>query len=134
VTKRAVWIASLLIIAGGMTTFGRADLASSRVTVANVQRVSLGMSERDVVATLGPPVTTTPEPYYGPDAIVMEYSRPVRAARWYPMLWVHLRGGVVTEVYAKRYVLWGLDDEGVYLLSKDDPHPDPTGLRTTFPR
>jgi len=30
------------------------------------------------------------------------------------MLWIHLKDGKVSEVYAKRYVLWGVDDERVY--------------------
>ncbi len=133
VTTRASLRATLLF-ASAVTGCAGADLASDRVTAANIQRVALGMSEADVVAALGSPVKTVPVPEHGPDAMVMEYSRPVRAARSYPMVWVHLRGGVVSEVYVKRYVLFGVDDEGVYLLSREHPRPDPAGLRTTFVR
>jgi hypothetical protein len=122
-----------LVVTCGMFGCGGADLASSRVTAANIERVSLGMSEAEVVAILGTPIRTDSEPYLSSDAKVMTYSRPARGARWYPMLWVHLQGGVVTNVYAKRYVYWGFDDEGIYNLIQEDPNPDPAGLRAAFP-
>jgi hypothetical protein len=121
------------LVACVLTACGGAELASRRVTVRNIAHVSLGMSQDEVVATLGPPFSVEPEPYQASDAQVMNYSRPAKNARWYPMLWVHLRGGAVAEVYAKRYVWWGTDDEGIYLLSPKHPHPDATGLTKAFP-
>ena len=134
VATRAIVRLPLLLSACGLIGCARADLASERVTAANIQRVSLGMSEADVVRALGVPVRSVPEPYYGPDATLLEYSRPVRVAKSYPMVWVHLRSGVVTEVYVKRYGFFGFDDEGVYSLSRDNPRPDPAKLRTLFVR
>jgi len=54
-----------------------------------------------------------------PDAITLTYSKPAYFAKWYPMLWIHLRNDKVFDVYAKRYTDWGLDDVGVYGTGND---------------
>lgn len=72
------------------------------------------MTEAQVVQILGYPLVVTTDQTKG--LKTLEFTRAVRA-RSFPMLWVHLQGGRVTEVYAKRYVWWGLDDEGLYGLS-----------------
>jgi hypothetical protein len=54
------------------------------------------------------------------ETTTLTYTRHTMAARFHPMLWVHLREGKVREVYAKRYDLWILDDDiGIYGLSAD---------------
>jgi hypothetical protein len=133
-TQPVLRVAALVLLACGQVTCGGANLASSRVTVKNIRRVSLGMSEAEVIAILGPPVMTEPVADLGSQRKVMHYSRPAKGARWYPMLWVHLQHDRVAEVYAKRYILWGADDEGIYLLSKEQPQPVATGLETAFPK
>jgi hypothetical protein len=59
------------------------------------------MSESEVTAILGAPLSTKLDQTRG--VKTLEYARPVRGARWYPMLWVHLREDRVVEVYAKKY-------------------------------
>jgi hypothetical protein len=54
-----------------------------------------------------------------PGHVVLTYSRWPFGARFYPMLWVHLRDGKVAGVYAKRYGLVVIDDDiGIYNLSR----------------
>jgi len=51
------------------------------------------------------------------------------------MLWVHLENGRVDEVVAKRYVWWGVDDEGVYWLSdKHKQRWEARNFESTFRR
>ena len=49
------------------------------------------------------------------------------------MLWVHLTNNVVREVYAKQYYGWGLDDMGVYGISKDNSFELTNAFYETFP-
>jgi len=134
VTRSARPVLALIRVACLGAGCGGVKLASNRVTVANIQRVSLGMSEDEVVAILGPPFEVEPQPCLGPCAKMMTYSRPVHGARSYPMLWVHSRGRGVNDVHAKRYVDWGADDVGIYSLSEDHPHPGDSGLAPAFPK
>jgi hypothetical protein len=93
--------------------FGRAEL-SERVSVGTIRELRLGMSREEVVALLGEPLSEGPNHsgFY-----TLTFSKPVDVAGWYPMLWVHLRDGRVEQVFAKRYVEWGIDDRGVYSLN-----------------
>ena len=54
-------------------------------------------------------------------------------ARWYPMLWVHLADDAVIHVYGKRYVGWGIDDMGVYGLSRNQEQWETPAFEKTFP-
>jgi hypothetical protein len=90
------------------------------------------MTRQDVEAALGPAFAAEPEPSLGETRVVMTYTRPPALAYSYPMLWVHLEGGRVIEVYAKRYVWWGIDNTGIYLLSKDVQRPETSGLVEAF--
>jgi hypothetical protein len=75
------------------------------------------MTRAEVERVLGTPLAEEQEE---PGHLVLTYSRPPFAARFYPMLWVHLRDGKVAEVYAKRYGFWVIDDDiGIYGLSKE---------------
>ena len=49
------------------------------------------------------------------------------------MLWLYLQDGVLSEVYAKRYILWGHDDEGVYGFSERLPTWESDDFEDTFP-
>jgi len=91
------------------------------------------MTKADVVGILGEPHATALG-IYGTNTFVMHYARPVRLARWYPMLWVHLTNDVVVEVYAKRYVDWGADDIGVYGLSENQKQWEAEYFVSTFPK
>jgi hypothetical protein len=64
----------------------------------------------------------------GPLTRTLTYTRPTTAARYYPMLWVHVREEKVREVNAKRYGhwFWLLDDDlGIYGLSADQRYEKP---------
>jgi hypothetical protein len=101
------------------------------VTRAGIRAVRVGMTEAEVIQILGEPIARTRNAELGVNTL--EYARPVRRARWYPMLWVHLEAGRVSEVYAKRYIWWGSDDYGVYSLSSTGQSERPD-FETTFPR
>ena len=78
------------------------------------------MTQRDVQDIIGPPVSVERHAWNHEETTTLTYSRHTMAARYHPMLWVHLREGKVREVYAKRYGLWILDDDiGIYGLSAD---------------
>lgn len=85
------------------------------VTRAAIRSIRVGMTEGEVVRILGEPLSSD----FDADRRVrtLNYTRAVPGARWHPMLWVHLTEGRVSEVYAKKYVWWGKDDEGVYMLN-----------------
>jgi outer membrane protein assembly factor BamE (lipoprotein component of BamABCDE complex) len=114
-----------------LTTWGGGEAIASGVTRDAIRSVRVGMAEDEVVRILGEPLSTTVDQAH--DVKTLEYTLPMRRARWYPMLWVHLKGGRVNEVYAKKYVWWGLDDEGVYGLS-DKGQWEAPNFESTFRR
>ncbi len=103
-------ILSMFVFAGWRITHSASRLAPN-VTVESIRAVQNGMTEDEVVAILGYPLERRPSPV--PDAVELAYSKPVHFAKWYPMLWVHVRDGVVISVYAKQYPFVG-DDVGIY--------------------
>lgn len=95
----------------------RGEALAPCVTAQRVRSVRVGMPEREVLRLLGEPFRSRFDPTLGRTSL--EYARAPRFARSYPMLWVHLKDGKVAEVYAKKYVWWGLDDEGIYGATDD---------------
>ena len=73
------------------------------------------MTELEVVALLGPPLKVTYDEVQ--HLRTSWYAKPGPRTPWYPMLWVHFRDDRVGYVYGKRYIWFGYDDEGVYVLS-----------------
>ncbi len=112
-----VLLVGVLIFVSWRVTHGSSRLAEG-VTVEAIRIVQSGMTEEEVVAILGEPLERAPLVNY-PDAITLTYSKPAYFAKWYPMLWIHLRNGRVFDVYAKRYIDWGIDDVGVYGTGND---------------
>lgn len=107
----------LLAFAGWRMIWGARHL-SPGVTVDAIRAIQIGMTEEEVYSILGQPFHRGPASF-DPAVLTLTYSKPVFLARWYPMLWVHLRDGRVIEVYAKRYIGWGTDDVVVYWLGED---------------
>jgi len=120
---------SILVFSGWRVTHGASQLPQD-VTVESIRAVQNGMTEKEVVAILGDPLERSPSVI--PNATMLTYSKPVYFAKWYPMLWVHLRDGVVISVYAKRYIDWGADDVGVY-GTEDDRQWETSLFEQTFP-
>ena len=116
----------------GSACVSSSDLSSAQVTASRIEMVQLGMTQPEVEAILGQAFSVEAEPGDEPDHVVMHYTRPARLAYSYPMLWVHLDRGRVSQVYAKQYILWGTDDRGIYLLSKEQPSPSRQGLTRVF--
>jgi hypothetical protein len=106
----------------------------SKITVENIRRIQLGMSRADVEQGLGEPVWVDQLGAIGSDGTssgeVMVYFRRLPPPLRCPMLWVHLRDGKVSEVYAKRHDIF--DSWGVYGLTVDRRWETPEFL-TTFP-
>jgi hypothetical protein len=98
---------------------GAQDMAAG-VTPDAIRAVRLDMTEHELYDAIGLPLSREDEP--GPvRRSVLEYTRRVLGARWYPMLWVQLEEGRVVSVYGKRYVRWGTDDMGVYMFHGGKP-------------
>jgi outer membrane protein assembly factor BamE (lipoprotein component of BamABCDE complex) len=123
-------VLAFLAICAVLLCRGGGDLCP-KVNISSIRKVQLDMTRSDVIEILGEPYATDPG-HHGTNTFIMIYSRPVRWVRWYPMLWVHLTSGVVRSVYAKRYVCWGIDDEGVYGLSHKQKPWETKYFESTF--
>jgi hypothetical protein len=138
-SSRRSWVPSasavvLLVIVSNSACGRDTDLAPD-VTADGILALHPGMTYRDLVATIGQPfsmevelpvhkkgsvmvsgeMAPTKDPAVG--HVELTYSRRVSVLTTYPMLWVHLRLGRVTSIYAKRYFALGClggDDEGIY--------------------
>lgn len=120
----------LTLSLAGCSGVSKADVAPGASPSA-IRSLRLGMSVSEVKAKLGPPVSTETDDH----RVVLVYSKPVTGVRAYPMLWVRFdENDQLREVYAKRYFLWGVDDEAVYLLSeKSSPAWEADDFAECFP-
>lgn len=75
------------------------------VTAQSLRSIELGSSEGDVVSALGEPIAIEEHPEVG--FRYLYYSSPVSYAFWQPHVWVILREGVVTNIWARRMAFWG---------------------------
>ena len=74
------------------------------------------MTEEMVKSILGKPFEAKSR--NNKNEITYYYSKPVMFSKNYPMLWVHFDDDLkVCDVYAKRYIYFGADDEGIYGLA-----------------
>lgn len=113
---RALWV---LLLLGELVAGCGSKSVAPLATPENIRSVKLGMSQEQVHAILGEPLSKEPRVVDGmPPREIWVYSRPVSSAFRYPMLWVHFDSTGVVEVYAKKYVYWGADDEGIYGVSQ----------------
>lgn len=89
------------------------------VTKAGIRHLELGMSESQVVALLGPPVERK-EVDGGSNAVGLFYSKQTADGVYaYPFVAVVLEDGGVSVVSVKQRSFLGLDDEGVYSLTRN---------------
>jgi hypothetical protein len=109
---------------------GREALASG-VSATGIRSIRTGMSEQDVNRIRGDPIDREDDTALHERTLL--YAKPVRGARWYPMLWIHLRDGRVSVVYGKKSIWWRIDDEGVYLLDESG-HSENPYFEETFSR
>jgi hypothetical protein len=106
-----------------LTVIGCAGTAADMGTLVrrdSVRAVKLGMTQAEVQSVIGTPISIERYMSNNGEMTTLTYTRHTIAARFHPMLWVHLREGKVREVYGKRYSLWILDDDiGIYELNVD---------------
>ena len=105
----------LIIILGvcSIKFFGTNSDLSKGVTANKILQIKPGMTEDMVKSILGNPFEIKSR--NDQNEITYYYSKPVRLSKNYPMLWVHFDQNLkVCEVYAKRYIYFGADDEGIY--------------------
>jgi hypothetical protein len=152
-TYRCLALTIAILAALASLGCGRGQHLSTGVTAERVLQLRPGMTYAEVVNIVGEPfemerelpphkegsvtVVGRKEPTYDPNGshVTLTYSRRVGGVWSYPMLWVHLRAGRVDEVYAKRYFMFGVDDEGIYGYSTGKrPWGDAGRLRETFGR
>ena len=125
----------------------------SGVTADRVLALRPGMAYHDVIETIGPPLemesempthtegavpvvhrmvqTTDPTGPY----VVLTYSRRVPWAVTYPMFWITLKAGHVTDIYVKHYYGWGIESDGIYGYAQGrTPWGGGVALRQEFER
>ena len=115
--KQKLLTIGLLIIAFflSMRILGTNSNLTERVSVKKILEIKVGMTQNEVLGIIGKPFEIE-QSYQNKTTFV--YSKPVKYSRNYPMLWVHFdKNNKVYGVLAKRYIYFGLDDEGIYHVS-----------------
>ena len=95
--------------------------------------LKLGMSYKEVISILGKPVSIKDK--YLRDGKTLTYTKPIKYAMTYPMLWVHFdKNYKVNCIFAKKYILWGGDNECIYGIDENynPQNPDTTFLEANF--
>ncbi|MES2545999.1 MAG: hypothetical protein V4548_14035 [Bacteroidota bacterium] len=96
------------------TVFGKNSDVSKFVSSKKIKNITPGMTYEKVISIMGKPINVM----QSGTLTVLEYSRPVKYCKNYPMLWVNLDSNMnVDHVYAKRYLYFGADDECIYFLN-----------------
>ena len=99
-----------------------------------VRAVKLGMTQSEVQSVIGPPISIERHVSNDEETTTLTYARHPMAARFHPMLWIHLKEGKVREVYAKRYGPWILDDDiGIYVVTAERRWESPV-FEALFPQ
>ncbi|WP_126340432.1 hypothetical protein [Kaistella jeonii] len=108
---------ALLVI--GFKIFGTNSDVVKGVNSEKIKIIKLGMKSEKVILILGKPFKSEKE-ILG-EGFIYSYTNPVKYSIIYPMLWIHFDKKLkVREVYAKRYILFGADDECIYLLNSNN--------------
>jgi hypothetical protein len=123
-----LFVTSCMLLAACAT---KTDGLPHGVTRAGIRSIAIGMTEGQVVSILGRPLKISTDA--APAVRTLWYGEPPSREYAYPMLWVHLKNGRVWQVYAKKYVLWGTDDEGVYSLDESG-RTEGVEFEATFPK
>ena len=116
-------VLSVWSIASGCR-YRQAQMAST-VSPASVRRISVGMTEQEVTAILGPPLGTRP----GGGGVIFDYATPGLALRNPSRslsIWISLLNGAVHTVHVEEYPLIR-DHRALYEASPNShvyEHPD----------
>jgi outer membrane protein assembly factor BamE (lipoprotein component of BamABCDE complex) len=88
------------------------------INTSKIRAVKVGMSVGKVISILGKPIQIKDR--YESKGKTFTYTKVPKYAMEYPMLWVHFDNKKKVEaVFAKRYILWGMDDECIYALDSN---------------
>lgn len=104
-----------------------------RIYSEKIKKIKLGMSNQEVISILGKPINI--EDTYLKDGKTYTYTKPIEYAMTYPMLWVHFNDKKeVRCVFAKKYILWGADDECIYAIDANynPKNPDTSLFEANF--
>ena len=85
------------------------------VTAERIRAIRPGISETDLLKSLGPPLEAK---LWGTSGKLLFYARDTPLINHSPALWVFVENGTVQQVEAKRTVMF-VDDEGLYLRRTD---------------
>jgi len=126
--KILIIIFSLLVIfLFSLYFLNKSSNSNSRINTDNIKLIQVGMTVENVVAILGKPLKITNR--YENRGKTFTYTEKQENKMTYPMLWVHFdRESKVDIVFAKKYILWGADDECIYNL--DSKYDDPKFMNT----
>lgn len=87
---------------------------NNKINTNKIKLIKVGLSEATVISILGNPLQV--ENKYKSMGKTFTYTRVPKYAMTYPMLWVHFdKNENVNQVFAKKYILWGADDECIYI-------------------
>lgn len=109
------------------------SFSQNKLNAEKIKLIKIGMTSEKVISILGKPLTI--ENNYLNDRKTYTFTKPIKFAENYPMLWIHFDNNMkVTQVYAKKYILWGSDDESIYMLdsNNDFENRDAKRLETIF--
>ena len=109
------FIALLLIC---FKIFGTSSDVVKGVNSEKIKIIKVGMNSENVISILGKPFKSGKK--ISSEGFIYTYTNPVKYSLNHPMLWIHFDKELkVREVYAKRYILFGADDECIYLLNSN---------------
>jgi len=116
-------IGSLLVIFLFLLCFSnKSSNRRSLINTDNIELIKIGMKVEDVVTILGKPLKITNR--YENKGKTFTYTEKQENKMTFPMLWVHFDKELkVDEVFAKKYFLWGMDNECIYILDSKDDNP-----------
>lgn len=90
------------------------DAYNKNITASKITSVKVGMSIAKVFSILGKPLKI--ESKNSNRTRTFTYTEVPKYTKTYPMLWVHFdEDEKVRQVFAKKYILWGVDDECIYI-------------------
>lgn len=112
-----------LLIGCGAASCGTGRDVGTTVTRSRIESIQVGMTQHQVEQLLGHPRSTEQA---SDGTVVLSYAKRPPGVRWYPMLWVHIKDGKTTEVYAKRCgFVWWDEEVGVYRMSRSGTWKSP---------
>ena len=93
----------------------------SKINTQKIRAITVGMSMENIISILGKPIQIADR--YDKKGKTFTYTKVPKYKMTYPMLWIHFdKNAKVNQVFAKKYILWGADDECIYIQDSTINH------------